>query len=331
MRQGCILSPLLFNLFINELPLSFSQSPQCDPFTLPNGSKLNCLLYADDLVILSRSKQGLNNCLKNLETFNSKWLLEVNLKKTKVMVFQKTGRKTKNISFFINNHPLEIVQEYSYLGVKINTSGNFNLCQKTLAEKGLNALYKIYKHIDFFHLSLRAANKIFDAAIMPILTYGAEVWGIFLKLDFKKWDQTVTEKVHLRFCKIFLGLNRKASNYAVRGEMGRIPIQIMIIKQILKYYQYLNSKDDNSLVKQSLYISKEVSKTYTNSYGYLMHELVQFCSSKPFKNSKYLTNDNIANFVSSVTNKYKTFWKKEITNSKKLDFYRNFKHEMKAE
>ena len=83
-RQGCILSLLLFNLFINELPLSFNQSPQYDPFTLPNGTKLNCLHYADDSVILSRSKQGLQNSLQKLEIFNSKWLLEVNHKKNMI-------------------------------------------------------------------------------------------------------------------------------------------------------------------------------------------------------------------------------------------------------
>ena len=63
------------------------------------------------------------------------------------MVCQKTGKKTKNISFSINNHPIEIVQEYTYLGVKITTSGNFNLYQKTLAEKGLNTFYKVYKKL----------------------------------------------------------------------------------------------------------------------------------------------------------------------------------------
>jgi hypothetical protein len=53
-RQGCVLSPLLFNLYINELPNLF-EKVNTDPFLLPNGTRLSSLLYADDLVILSRS------------------------------------------------------------------------------------------------------------------------------------------------------------------------------------------------------------------------------------------------------------------------------------
>ena len=64
-RQDCILSPLLFNLYINDLPFSF-QHTLSDPFVLQNGEKLNSLLYADDLIILSRSKTGLQNCLNAL-------------------------------------------------------------------------------------------------------------------------------------------------------------------------------------------------------------------------------------------------------------------------
>ena len=48
-RQGCILSPLLFNLCVNDLPYSFKTNLS-DPFVLPNGTKLSSLLYADDLI-----------------------------------------------------------------------------------------------------------------------------------------------------------------------------------------------------------------------------------------------------------------------------------------
>ena len=85
-RQGCILSPLLFNLFLNELLLSLNNDIT-NPIILPSGEKINILFYADDLLFISRSKVGLQSCLDHLQSFCSTWHKEVNLKKTKIMIF----------------------------------------------------------------------------------------------------------------------------------------------------------------------------------------------------------------------------------------------------
>ena len=63
--------------------------------------------------VLFWCKIGLQNCLKHLESFCSTWLLKVNLKKTKIMIFQKCGRKPKNLHFYYQNQLTEIVQEYT--------------------------------------------------------------------------------------------------------------------------------------------------------------------------------------------------------------------------
>ena len=69
MRQGCILSPLLFNLYLNDIPLRLENTQGLDPITLPNGSRLNLLLYADDLVLISTSAVGLQ---RSIERFHSR-------------------------------------------------------------------------------------------------------------------------------------------------------------------------------------------------------------------------------------------------------------------
>ena len=52
-------------------------------------------------------------------------------------------------------------------------------------------------------LLLDALNRIFETIITPILSYNAEVWGVYNKHDFEHWDNTTTEKAHIRFCKSY--------------------------------------------------------------------------------------------------------------------------------
>ena len=62
LKQGCNLRPTLFNLFINDLISKCESTENCEAPTI-DGIPVNCQLYADDLVLLSRSKQGLQNIL----------------------------------------------------------------------------------------------------------------------------------------------------------------------------------------------------------------------------------------------------------------------------
>ena len=89
-KQGCILSPSLFSMFINDLVHDIN----LPGLGIPCGdSKISTLLFADDVVILSENEQDLQKLLNILSEWCSTWGIRINPKKSKCMHF-RSKRKT---------------------------------------------------------------------------------------------------------------------------------------------------------------------------------------------------------------------------------------------
>jgi hypothetical protein len=139
-KQGCIIIPTLFSLYLNDMVKIFDKI--CDPITI-NNIKVSCLMYADDIVLISQSAKGLQNCLNKLSNYCDIWNLSVNIDKSKVIVFNKSGRVIKKDNFKYMEYVLEITQEYKYLGVLFKPSKQMNIYIKKL-EKHYFAFTKHY-------------------------------------------------------------------------------------------------------------------------------------------------------------------------------------------
>ena len=129
-RQGDNLSPTLFNIFINDLVEAMKSTDRTDKVNIGNES-INCLLYADDVVLMSTSNEGLQNSINTLKTFADTWKLEVNMHKTKIMIFNKKGKYIKE-NFLYGSHHLECTNSYAYLGINFMPSGSFKDSVSTL-------------------------------------------------------------------------------------------------------------------------------------------------------------------------------------------------------
>ena len=271
--------------------------------------KLNSLLYADDLIILSRSKVGLQNCLKTLSSYCNSWMLKLNPKKTKIINFRKFKRKCDS-SFYICNEKIDIVQNYTYLGTCVSSTGNFTLSLDHLRQKALHTLFSLRRNIDFKSLKPSLACKIFDSMISPILTYNSEVWGTFVKSDFKSWDNSPIEKANLQFCKRYLEVNNKASNMVSRAELGKYP--------------NLQDKDVNSIIKQSLQISIELYNSGQNSFYSNIMKMSEYFNLFDF-NYNSLSDSKIKQLVDLMKKKYVSYWNQTLPHSRKLSFYHYIK------
>ena len=177
LKQGCCLSPLLFNLFVNDLPLIFDQS--CDPVTIEN-ENVNCLLWADDLLILSRSPQGLQNSISKTNTFYKDLGLEINQSKTKVMVFNGRGLKLDNVpehKFLIGGCPIQVVDTYQYLGLNLKSSGSMQFAVNQLCDKASRAWFAI-SNVLYLNkrLAVSRAFRLFDSLVRPVGLFACEFW-----------------------------------------------------------------------------------------------------------------------------------------------------------
>ena len=136
--QGGTISPVLFNTYVDDMQHYFENEPGIEI----GGLRLNHLLQADDLVLMSQTGTGLQRWLDKLAKYCHKWHLILNVIKTKTMVFNKKFQiSDPTPTFTFNGEVTEECSECKYLGVIFSTKGQrFKNNFTYLAEKGTRAV-----------------------------------------------------------------------------------------------------------------------------------------------------------------------------------------------
>ena len=328
-RQGCILSPILFNIFISDLP-EILDKYENDPAMIGN-TKMSSILWADDLVMISESKEGLTNMLHELLKFSTEHGLKINTDKTKCMIFNKTGRHIR-CSIKCNDTKIETVREYKYLGFLVTPSGEVTSGVLDLKSRALYAFVQLRKRLgDNFRNNVNIAIHLFDALVKPILLYCSDFWAI-LKLNKKDPcellpKQNLIDSVHLKFLKQLLGVQTQTHNVGVLLECGRIPLMAFALKNCIKNWNRIAiEKNCNPLIQLCYENISSNNLTWFNNIKLLLNSL----------GLGYLLNGNVSN-PEAVVHKRVTeiFFQNAFTDisseSSKLRTYCLFKKEVRRE
>ncbi len=216
-RQGCLLSPLLFSLYINDLADEVDSGGFCF-----NGTWIRMLMYADDIVFVAADPQALQSMIDSLSVYCTKWDLHVNLNKSKIMVFRR-GPFKKALRWFYRGEEVEIVSSYKYLGVLFVNNGRFGQHLEAQLAVAKLAIIQIYQKL----FCSKACNvesffKIFNAVARSIMCYAAQVWG------FHRYD--VVERVFRFFLKKILRVPGNTPSYVLFLESGQDPIFVFSLK-----------------------------------------------------------------------------------------------------
>ena len=136
-RQGCNLSPSLFNVYIEHAMKECKE--KCIPGIKVNGKRIQMLRFADDIAILAGSKVCLQRALDGMAKILQKYNLKINKKKTEVMA---CSRKPIEISMRLGGKPLKQVNTFTYFGSKIRSDGRCAMDIRTRIAQAKQAFNK---------------------------------------------------------------------------------------------------------------------------------------------------------------------------------------------
>lgn len=119
-KQGCSLSPGLFNLLTADLEEEMRKEGWGG--VRLKGEKVYSLAYADDVVLLAEEEGDVRTMMARLESYVRGKRLEVNVGKSKIMRFKRDGRR-KKIRWRWEGKEVEEVREYKYLGYVFQSNG----------------------------------------------------------------------------------------------------------------------------------------------------------------------------------------------------------------
>ena len=320
LRQGCSLSPILFSLFINELYDVMKSSDVRGIQLFPDLTEIFLLMFADDIGLISDTISGLQKQLNILSTFCNSYKLKVNIPKTKVVVFKKGGQLSKKERWFYNGKDIEVVQNFSYVGINFSNRLSMYKMAEAASIKAKKVLMYLFSTFNkMLYIPVNTFFKVFDTRICPVMLYGSELWGLQY--------MNCIEHVQIYACKRLLNIGMDACNLSVLGDTGRYPVQIMASKRVIKYWIRILKLPKSRFVKlcynmllhydklgYSNWVTLVRTNLYSNGFGHVWEQ-------QHIENEKLF----IYKYNQRLRDQYMQEWMSGCLENKKLTYYCGFK------
>ena len=187
------------------------------------------------LPILSTRAEGLQSMLDAVLDFSKKRRLTVNLEKTEVLIFEP--RRTFCRDFTYGERVLTRKDSFKYLGLWFHaTQRNFRLALGSLADSARKAMHAMRgRCFQLGYVHPRRMCNLFNALVLPILSYGCEVW--FWHHDASSMVTKALEGVHLQSLCGLLGVKSTTHHLIALAEFGRCPLAVHWQRQVDKFRQ----------------------------------------------------------------------------------------------
>lgn len=213
-KQGCILSPLLFIIVIDWVMNKVCNIPRGIQWTLT--SRLEDLDFADDICLLSQTNKDMSVKLQRLIHYAGQVGLKINVNKTKLMRLD-TQQSRNLIPLSIDNVNIDEVDEFCYLGSIITKDGGAESDVVSRIKKARQAFGMLTNLWKSSQVTRNLKLRIFKSNVLSTLLYGSETWKVTATITNKlqvfvnrclrrilkiRWPETISNVDLHKRCKV---------------------------------------------------------------------------------------------------------------------------------
>ena len=277
-KQGCPLSPTLFNIFINDLIDNLNKDANGITFGM---CQINALLYADDLVLIADRPDTLNNLLQALNQWCTKNNMAINPSKTKIIHFRHPNKHLCKFTFTCGATKIDYTDNYKYLGIDFTEHLRWTqLIQNTSKAANRAANYLIAKARNSGALVYEVYTHLYNTLVLPIIGYSSFLWG------HKAYSEI--SMIQHNLMRSFLGVGRNAPIAALIGDMRWLPITKI---NCTRYWFRLSNMADIRLNKQIFNEAKNLANNGCQNWIAHTNEILKVHNPTTHTSPLTLSND----------------------------------------
>ena len=264
--QGSVLSPLLFNLFIEDI------------FEKVSSKKVK---FADDGTVwrsghdIQRMVRGMEVDLEEIRIWVKKWRMKLNILKTEYCIFSKEQSMLDlDIEIKIDNTNLKRTRKPKLLGVTLDEKLTFQEHVKIVerkAQKMLSALRILGKTERNVPTNM---VRLYKSIVVPQLEYAASVW--------QSGKCEILDRVQRKGLALCLGVPATASLEALEVEAGVLPLDLRREELAVREFGKICAKQDSQPIKQALLewkeTQEETSERYISPFGKMAVQMADTCA-----------------------------------------------------
>ncbi|KAI5725714.1 hypothetical protein M8J77_019224 [Diaphorina citri] len=238
LKQGGVLSPLLFIMTMNEIQREVKDQM--------GENNMNIMLFADDICIWGDSAEAVQQQIDSWVNIAEKYGLRFNEEKIEILILSREENSPTNNNIEMYGQQLQVTDKFKYLGSILSQNGKIEEEVTNRIKVAGNFYSSIRSIIWNKHVPTKCKREIYKTYYIPILTYGSETWTV------RKKEESRIQAAEMKFLRSILGKTRRdrIRNDEIRRTIGVEKLQERIEHQRLRSFGHMKRMENNRLPKK---------------------------------------------------------------------------------